>query len=250
MTLGPNLFKLPFIVGVTLGLHAASTAPNPPPLAADKRLEPTNLEFMLTSPMFRNFQKAVYWFAAIAEISIIAGELSSYSVVPRSICLALSLGANLDAVRVKPVFFFGSALVASGAILRVFCYRALDKHFTFETSIARDHKLVRTGPYGFVRHPAYSGAFLAYFGLLCYYESPGAWFMECAFKGTSGGKIFGVSYAIIMSLVVAGLLSGMSREDDGLKKEFGKEWSDWAAVVPYALIPVFIRGRKIMRAGA
>ncbi|KAJ6579622.1 hypothetical protein DFH09DRAFT_332012 [Mycena vulgaris] len=232
-----SLFKLPFIVGATLGLHAASTAPNPPPVAAEKRIEPTKLEFMLTSPLFRNAQKGVYWSAAIAELAIVAAELSSPTPVSRRILSTLSFGANLDSVRVTPFLALGSVLVASGALLRIYCYSALGKHFTFETGISKNHTLVKTGPYGFVRHPSYTGAFLAYLGLLSYYGSPGSWFMECVFERTTAGKVFGISYALMMSLVVTGLLSRISKEDDGLRKEFGKEWDIWAAAVPYVLIP-------------
>ncbi|KAJ7468875.1 hypothetical protein B0H11DRAFT_2159423 [Mycena galericulata] len=232
-----SLLKLPFIVGATLGLHAASTAPNPPPEAGGRRITPTHLEFLLTSPFFRNAQKAVYGFAVIAEAAIIVGESSPYSTVSRRISSILLFGTNVETIRVTPLLAVGSALIVSGAILRFLCYRALGKYFTFEMGIARDHQLVTTGPYSVVRHPAYTGAVAAYLGLLCYYGSPGSWFVECVFKRTVGGRIFGVSYALIMSLVVTGLLSRMSREDDGLREEFGQQWDEWAAAVPYTLIP-------------
>ncbi|KAJ7476860.1 hypothetical protein B0H11DRAFT_2030972 [Mycena galericulata] len=233
-----SLFKLPFIVGATLGLHVASTAPNPPPVAAEKRIEPTRLEFMLTSPLLRNAQKAVYWTAAIAELCIITGESApSSSSLSEKILPALLFGANLDSLRITPSLVVGSTLVVSGALLRLYCYRALGKHFTFETGISKNHTLVKTGPYGSVRHPSYTGAVLAYLGLLCYYGSPGAWFMECFYKGTAAGKVFGVSYVLMMTLIVTGLLSRITREDEGLKNEFGKEWDAWAAQVPYVLIP-------------
>ncbi|KAJ7431335.1 hypothetical protein B0H11DRAFT_2332330, partial [Mycena galericulata] len=98
-------------------------------------------------------------------------------------------------------------------------------------------KLVKIGPYSAVRHPSYTGAVIVYVGLLCYYGSPGSWFMECVFKGKTLGKAFGISYALMMSLVVSGLLTRIRKEDDSLKREFGKEWDIWAAQVPYALIP-------------
>ncbi|KAJ7916289.1 hypothetical protein B0H13DRAFT_371445 [Mycena leptocephala] len=232
-----SLFKLPFIVGATLGLHAASTAPNPPPAPAEKRIEPTKLEFMLTSPLFRNAQKAVYWSAALAEVAIIGGELSSSSLLSQNIISALSFGGAANSVRITPVLALGSALVVSGALLRIHCYSALGKHFTFETAISKNHTLVKTGPYSHVRHPSYTGAVLAYLGLLCYYGSPGSWFMECVFRGSTLGKVFGISYALMMSLVVTGLLSRITKEDEGLKREFGPDWVEYAARVPYVLIP-------------
>ncbi|KAJ7923243.1 hypothetical protein B0H13DRAFT_1477462, partial [Mycena leptocephala] len=57
----------------------------------------------------------------------------------------------------SPLVAIGTALIANGAILRLFCYRALGQYFTFKTAIARNHKLVTTGPYSIVRHPAYTG---------------------------------------------------------------------------------------------
>ncbi|KAJ6473161.1 hypothetical protein C8R45DRAFT_1054884 [Mycena sanguinolenta] len=233
------LFKLPFIAGATLGLHAASTAPNPPPAAAEKRIEPTRLEFMLNSSLFRNAQKAVYWSAALAEIAIIGGELEASSSLPWSqwVVPTLLFGSAPGALRVTSVVALGSGLVVSGAILRLYCYSTLGKYFTFETGIVRNHKLVTTGPYSLCRHPSYTGAVLAYIGLLCYYGSPGSWFMECVFKGTTSGKVFGIGYALMMSLIVAGLLSRIKKEDEGLKREFGEEWIEWAAKVPYVLIP-------------
>ncbi|KAF7324441.1 3-hydroxybenzoate 6-hydroxylase 1 [Mycena venus] len=230
-----SLFKLPFIAGATLGLHAASTAPNPPPAPAEKRIEPTRFEFMLNSPLFRNAQKytkAVYWAAALAEIVMIGGELNTSSPLSERVVSALSFGGSPDAVRITPFLTLGTALVVSGALLRLFCYNTLGKHFTFETAISKNHTLVKTGPYSLVRHPSYTGAVLAYLGLLCYYGSPGSWFMECVFRGTTLGKMFGISYALMMSLIVTGLLSRIEKEDQGLRREFGQDWVDYAAKVP------------------
>ncbi|KAJ7740581.1 hypothetical protein B0H16DRAFT_1566855 [Mycena metata] len=231
-----SLLKLPFIAGATLGLHAASTAPNPPPKPAEKRIEPTKVEFMLNSPLLRNAQKAVYWSAALAELAII-GALESPSAGSERVVSALSLGTTPTALRITPLLALGSTLVATGGLLRLHCYSALGKHFTFETAIFKNHTLVKTGPYSRVRHPSYTGAVLAYLGLLCYYASPGSWFMECVYKGTTAGKVFGISYAVMMTLVVSGLLGRISKEDEGLKREFGQEWLDYAARVPHVLIP-------------
>ena len=44
-------------------------------------------------------------------------------------------------------------------------------------------------------------------------------------------------YIAIVSAVSSALLRRMSAEDMALKKLFGQEWVDWAARVPYKLIP-------------
>src|SRR6185437_16196584 len=44
-----------------------------------------------------------------------------------------------------------------GGVMRGVCHRHLGKFFTWEQSIYKDHQLITSGPYSYVRHPAYSG---------------------------------------------------------------------------------------------
>ncbi|CAG8690859.1 3340_t:CDS:1, partial [Cetraspora pellucida] len=41
-----------------------------------------------------------------------------------------------------------------GAILRFWCYKVLNKFFTFNVEIKKSHKLITTGPYRFLIHPS------------------------------------------------------------------------------------------------
>ncbi|KAJ7906349.1 hypothetical protein B0H13DRAFT_1619415, partial [Mycena leptocephala] len=116
-------------------------------------------------------------------------------------------------------------------------YNALGRHFTFEAVIRRDHQLATGGPYNYMRHPSYTGAVLAYIGLMIYYGSKGTWFRECFISGTTAGKILAASAAVGMSLVIIGLLCRIPNEDRALKEKFGREWDIWATEVPYVLIP-------------
>jgi protein-S-isoprenylcysteine O-methyltransferase Ste14 len=178
-----------------------------------------------------------YWCAAIAETTIIVAQLGPPSIPSQLAISTLALGGGLPTICLTPSLAIGSILVASGALLRLQCYYALGKYFTFETGIIRNHRLITTGPYNHIRHPSYTGALLVYFGLLLYYGSPGSWFMECLAKGSIAGSIFCAIYLFAISLVIAGLLSRISKEDEGLKHEFGQEWEVWVARVPYVLIP-------------
>ncbi|KAF8127726.1 hypothetical protein EV363DRAFT_1418389, partial [Boletus edulis] len=58
-----------------------------------------------------------------------------------------------------PAFTIGILLCVFGGLLRVYCYRALGAHFTFELSIRPTQALVTHGVYGIIRHPSYTGAF-------------------------------------------------------------------------------------------
>ena len=42
--------------------------------------------------------------------------------------------------------------------LRVWAVRTLGRYFTWFITVYDDHRVVRTGPFRFVRHPSYSGA--------------------------------------------------------------------------------------------
>jgi protein-S-isoprenylcysteine O-methyltransferase Ste14 len=55
----------------------------------------------------------------------------------------------------------GIAMVITGISFRAWAVRSLGKYFTATVQIKDDHRLVKTGPYHIVRHPSYTGAFLA-----------------------------------------------------------------------------------------
>jgi protein-S-isoprenylcysteine O-methyltransferase Ste14 len=55
----------------------------------------------------------------------------------------------------------GIAMVVTGISFRAWAVRSLGKYFTATVQIKDDHRLVKTGPYRIVRHPSYTGAFLA-----------------------------------------------------------------------------------------
>jgi protein-S-isoprenylcysteine O-methyltransferase Ste14 len=135
----------------------------------------------------------------------------------------LSFDVDLKSETVPHSLVAGSLLVVIGAVLRLQCYNALGRHFTFEAVIGRDHQLVKDGPYNYMRHPSYTGAVLAYIGLLIYYGSNGTWFRECFISGTTAGKVLAGFAAIGMSLVIFGLLCRISKEDRALKEKFGRE---------------------------
>jgi protein-S-isoprenylcysteine O-methyltransferase Ste14 len=59
----------------------------------------------------------------------------------------------------------GSALVVLGIGLRQWAAKALGVFFTRSIVIRAEHRVVRNGPYRFVRHPAYAGDLVSVLGL-------------------------------------------------------------------------------------
>lgn len=116
--------------------------------------------------------QAISWTAALAEIAVILAQSAPSLPISKHILsnLVLSVGAA-DHIRPSPLFFAGVCLVASGGFIRYKCYQALGCMFTYEMSIRRDHCLVTTGPYNFVRHPGYSGILITVAGMLMLHGS-------------------------------------------------------------------------------
>ena len=64
-----------------------------------------------------------------------------------------------------PLFWLGLALMAAGITFRWWAIRVLAQFFTVDVSIREDHRLVRDGPYRWLRHPSYTGALATFYGL-------------------------------------------------------------------------------------
>jgi protein-S-isoprenylcysteine O-methyltransferase len=65
----------------------------------------------------------------------------------------------------SPIVFWAGVLVAClGFLLRHWSIRVLGRYFRTTVEVDRDHRVVRTGPYRYVRHPAYSGIILFFVG--------------------------------------------------------------------------------------
>lgn len=63
----------------------------------------------------------------------------------------------------------GLVVLVAGISIRFSAIYTLGKYFTGTVLIKNDHRLIRSGLYGYLRHPAYTGALLAHLGLgLCF----------------------------------------------------------------------------------
>ena len=70
----------------------------------------------------------------------------------------IQIGSNL-------VGLVGVGLLLAGITLRWTAIYTLGKYFTPKVMIQADHRLVRSGPYRYLRHPSYTGALIAHLGL-------------------------------------------------------------------------------------
>jgi protein-S-isoprenylcysteine O-methyltransferase Ste14 len=68
-------------------------------------------------------------------------------------------------------FILGMSLIVLGIGLRVYAIRWLGHFFSATVEIKATHKLVTDGPYSWIRHPSYTGAFMAILGCPVLLES-------------------------------------------------------------------------------
>jgi protein-S-isoprenylcysteine O-methyltransferase Ste14 len=59
------------------------------------------------------------------------------------------------------ISWLGVGMIITGIVFRALAVQYLGKYFTPTVQIREDHQLITTGPYSIVRHPSYTGAYLA-----------------------------------------------------------------------------------------
>jgi len=103
----------------------------------------------------------------------------------------------------------GLLFLVAGITIRWAAVYTLGKYFTGTVLIKTDHRLIRTGLYKHVRHPAYAGALLAHLGI-----------------GLSFSNWFTLGFSSIPYFVAA--LYRMRVEEDALADAFGSEYLNYA----------------------
>ena len=108
--------------------------------------------------------------------------------------------------------FYIAGLIAFviGLIIRWIAILHLGRFFTVDVAIAKDHQLITTGPYRYVRHPSYTGTLLFFLG-----------FSVCLLNVAS--------ILVIMIPVTAAFLWRIHVEEQALRQAFGRTYESYAA---------------------
>jgi protein-S-isoprenylcysteine O-methyltransferase Ste14 len=115
----------------------------------------------------------------------------------------------------------GLALYCLGITLVLTARHTLGRYWGISTSaqarLLKDHRLIQAGPYAYVRHPIYAGAWLLFLGLTLLYP---VWAMLLMFLFSM------ISFA-----------NRARREEAVLSERFGQEWSEYKSrtrfMIPY-----------------
>ncbi|KDR77238.1 hypothetical protein GALMADRAFT_66575 [Galerina marginata CBS 339.88] len=234
-----SLAKIPLTFAVCWSFKKCITPPNPPPTKIDSRISSNFMEIQWYTQKSPFYATSLQWLAGLAEIATILAWNFPSSPISKAVLsfLVLKTG-NPDGLRLSPVTTIGGCMVVVGTLIRLITFRYLGKFFRFEASIQKDHRLITSGPYSIVRHPAYTGLILSHPGWFLWQFGKGSWVRESGLWDTAVGKVVVVSFGVIMILGTLYLTLGrMSGEDKALKKQFGKEWDQWASRVRYRVVP-------------
>ena len=104
----------------------------------------------------------------------------------------------------------GLVLLVGGRALRQWSFWTLGRYFTFTVQTSSDQTVITTGPYRFVRHPAYSALLLA---------------------AAAGGLYVGnwLSLVALVVAVTAGLVYRITVEERALSQDVGAAYREYAA---------------------
>jgi protein-S-isoprenylcysteine O-methyltransferase len=76
--------------------------------------------------------------------------------------------------RFTPLGVLGLVMIVAGMAIRASAILTLRRFFTVDVALFDDHRLIRAGPYRYLRHPSYTGALLSFYGLGVGFENPWA----------------------------------------------------------------------------
>ncbi|ESK96461.1 hypothetical protein Moror_6969 [Moniliophthora roreri MCA 2997] len=241
------LLRLPLIAGTAWAITITMTPPNAAPLpehrverlATERYLLPGFTSWVPTLGKVRvaihRSSLNIFWIFFLCESSAIIGaQFRTFQG-----CLPF----------VTPVSLAASTMALAGGLIRRSCYLHLSKLFTFDLAILPDHRLVTSGPYAVVRHPSYSGALLSAAGaVIMFLGSRGSWLIECSGlisdnvklwfgPGLNSLSTFAAIFGSVTSLGLVFMLPRAQKEDEMMKRQFGKEWEDWSRLVRWRLVP-------------
>ena len=162
----------------------------------------------------------------------------SLSISPL-ICPSLA-HSQFELTEFSPTFLAGLVILFAGAFLRLWSYQVLGSLFTFEVVIHKDHKLVTSGPYAYVRHPAYTGMVLLTTGAYLMHFCAGGYVAECGVESVPALAVVGWLWRVSSVFGFVSLYRRCAVEDAKLRQEFGSSWMRYREDVPCALVPYVI----------
>jgi protein-S-isoprenylcysteine O-methyltransferase Ste14 len=91
--------------------------------------------------------------------SVVASGATGLGILFEAVAVCLAWGMRRPGTSGPLSIVAGTAVGAAGAALAWWSVKHLGRQFRVRAGLWEDHELVRTGPYGVVRHPIYAALF-------------------------------------------------------------------------------------------
>ncbi len=154
--------------------------------------------------MYKGTTNQIVWSVYITQLAAIIE--ATYLIFPNSI--------KWDKIAVISLI-----IMILGLMLRTWSIYILGDYFTMHLYIQKEHKIIRSGPYKYLRHPGYVGAFFIYLGTTVFLHT---------------------RFSLILALIILpiALLRRIYYEEKLLIDEFGEEYKSYCKSVK-RIIPWF-----------
>jgi protein-S-isoprenylcysteine O-methyltransferase Ste14 len=104
--------------------------------------------------------------------------------------------------------YFGLAVIVIGMLIRLMAIKQLGRFFTVDVTIRKDHQLMQSGFYKYLRHPSYTGSILSFIGF-----------------GLSWNNWLGL--VVVFVPIVLVFIYRINIEEKVLTQQFGPLYSDY-----------------------
>eukprot|EP01084_Bolivina_argentea_P221481 375112_1 len=111
----------------------------------------------------------------------------------------------------------GLSLFSCSYILRYYVIKLMKGQYSFSTTICQNHKLITSGPYQYVRHPAYFASLLRAIGCVLIYD-------------------YNLPTVVGCCIVCISQVQSIQFEETALIKKFGTKYLEYTKSVKYKML--------------
>jgi len=215
------LLQLFLLIFTTILFHIGATNPNSSYTGDYVPYESVGSTFLIAYGP--KLGKLIIWISTLYQVLYLYLQAFSPSLIST---LFPQISTFINPLPLTLVSVLGYILSIVGSLGRIWCYKTLGVFFTFQITIRNSHKLIKTGPYAYVRHPSYKFISILVIGMLLVHRRLANFFPNTTWVQTMfspGGML-----TIIMIIILL-LKRRVTREEEELSKAFGKEWTEYAS---------------------
>ncbi|CAF1223311.1 unnamed protein product [Rotaria sordida] len=216
-----SLFQLFLLLFTNLLFHIGISNPNPSSTDDYVPFENVGSTFLVFS--VPKIGQLLTWISTLYQALYLFLQVFS----PASIStLFPQITTSINLLPLTYISILGYVFMIIGGCGRIWCYKILGTYFTFEITIRNNHKLIKSGPYAYVRHPSYTFVCILSLGMFFIHQRLVNFFPNSTWIQIQFGPI---GFLMLCLLTIWSIKRRVTREEEELAKKFGKEWTDYVS---------------------